>query len=717
MSQELGSVMSHRPSLPLSEGGGQGNLQMLRRLLSRRKYLILAIVAGIVAATWIGLGFITPLYTSTATLLIDPQNNNPLQPQVTGPVDLTDVQDEIEVLRSTSLLTRVADTLDLYHDPEFNPTLPHSGDKAEISGARVTDMGKAIVINHVLDAINVQMRGRSRVLAVGATSEDPMKAVRIATQLLDQYTRDDIATKLNGVRDARERLGKQVDELRDKADQAQKTMLAFRDAHPQVDDREVNATTQQLNEVATQLANAQGQRADRDARLRQAGGSTGAPQASGSAGDVMSSPLIQNLRLQQADYQRQKAQLSSRYGPLHPKIKEIDAQVAGLQQRIDEEIGRISASLKNEADVAAGREHSLAATRDALLKNSEQAGLTTTQYANLQHDAETARTVYEAQLGRYKEVQVQESAISPTARVLSTPTLPDSPVFPRKGRVLAVAFAFSLLLAFAVVYMIEGMDDRFQSPEQVESEIGLPCSAVIPSVSRGWQRRRAEDVVLEQANSPYHDLMQGLLADIGLLDSEIGPQTVLITSSVKNEGKTATAISLGRLAMSLEAAGRVILIDCDLRRPGDYAMADLSNAATLHDYLTGKAEIEQLIAHETKSGLDVIVAGGPAINVPNLIGSVRMRRLLAELRKTYPIILLDAPSVVGHIETRLLLQRATQSVFLIEWAETPREVVVTALRPFAEGHSQVSLALSKANLSRMAKYSAVAQAQQDALNG
>lgn len=708
--------MSPRPSLPLAEGGGQGNLQMLRRLLSRRKYLILSIVVGIVVATWIALNFITPLYTSTATLLIDPQNNNPLQTRLSGPVDLTDVQDEIEVLRSTSLLTKVADTLDLYHDPEFNPTLPHSSDKAEIAGARVTDMGKAIVINHVLDAINVQMRGRSRVLAVGATSEDPMKAVKIATQLLEQYTRDDIATKLNGVRDARERLGKQVDELREKADQAQNAMFTFRDAHPQVDDREVNATTQQLNEVATQLANAQGQRADRDARLRQAGGGgAGIARATGSDGDVMSSQLIQNLRLQQAEYQRQKAQLSSRYGPLHPKIKEIDAQVADLQHKIDEEIGRIGASLKDEADVAAERERSLAATRDTLLKNSERAGLTTTQYANLQHDAETARTVYEAQLGRYKEVQVQESAISPTARLLSTPTLPDSPVFPRKGRVLAVAFAFGLLLAFAVVYMIEGMDDRFQSPEQVESEVGLPCSAVIPSVSRGWQRRRVEDVVLEQVNSPYHDLMQGLLADLGLLDDGAGPETVLVTSSVKNEGKTATAISLGRLAMSLDGASRVLLIDCDLRRSGDYTMSNLSVAATLHDYLTGKAEIDQIIAHEDKSGLDVIVAGGPAINVPNLIGSARMRRLIAELRKTYPVILLDGPGVVGHIETRLLLQLATQSVFLIEWAETPREVVVTALRPFAEGHSQVSLVLSKANLSRMAKYSAVAQAQQDAL--
>src|ERR1700761_5695712 len=109
MSTDLGSVMSPRPSLPLAEGGGQGNLQMLRRLLARRKYLILSIVVGIVVATWIGLGFITPLYTSTATLLIDPQNNNPLQTQASGPVDLTDVQDEIEVLRSTSLLTRVAD--------------------------------------------------------------------------------------------------------------------------------------------------------------------------------------------------------------------------------------------------------------------------------------------------------------------------------------------------------------------------------------------------------------------------------------------------------------------------------------------------------------------------------------------------------------------------------------------------------------------------------
>ena len=151
-----------------------------------------------------------------------------------------------------------------------------------------------------------------------------------------------------------------------------------------------------------------------------------------------------------------------------------------------------------------------------------------------------------------------------------------------------------------------------------------------------------------------------------------GCKKILITSAMPGEGKTTTAINLGKVfAMNGE---KVLLVDCDLRLSTTSAKLSICNTPGLSDVLVGMRELSEVIQH-MEDGLDVLTAGNIPPNPSELLGSESMQILMALLENSYKYIILDAPPIAAVTDATVISSLASGTVIVVRSGVADRDTV------------------------------------------
>lgn len=154
-------------------------------------------------------------------------------------------------------------------------------------------------------------------------------------------------------------------------------------------------------------------------------------------------------------------------------------------------------------------------------------------------------------------------------------------------------------------------------------------------------------------------------------------KVVVVTSALQSEGKSTTAINLAiSYAMTDQ---KVLIIDCDMRRPKLARLLQLGNKVGMSNLLLDPGLLDQAIIHTDKSGLDVILAGSIPPNPSELLGSSRMQTLLEELRSRYDYIFIDSPPVNMVTDALVVAPNSDGVVFLVRANQSERGAVTRAL--------------------------------------
>ena len=217
----------------------------------------------------------------------------------------------------------------------------------------------AQVVDSVIKGFAVTPVSRSYVIKISFRSEDPRRAAMIANGMADQYIFDQLEAKFEATRRATTWLNDRLGELRKKVRDSEKAVEFFRNKKGLVRGKGTSITTQQLSELNTQLILATSDRAEAEARFLQAKQLLTSKDGVESAAEVLSSPLIQNLKEEEAKVLRRASELSTRYGERHPKMINSRAELRDIEQKIGLEVSRIAKNLENEVSVAHARERSL----------------------------------------------------------------------------------------------------------------------------------------------------------------------------------------------------------------------------------------------------------------------------------------------------------------------------------------------------------------------
>ena len=152
----------------------------------------------------------------------------------------------------------------------------------------------------------------------------------------------------------------------------------------------------------------------------------------------------------------------------------------------------------------------------------------------------------------------------------------------------------------------------------------------------------------------------------------------MVTSSTPKEGKTTFSSSFA--VMAAKSGSKVLIIDCDMRRP---SIAKALNHDTKHDLcdlLTGSSTLQQVLNHDKKLGIDYITSHPNTPNSQELLGSNSMKSFLEKMRSKYDLIVLDTPPIMAVSDCLVLSKIADTTVFVVRWDKTPRQLVKESLK-------------------------------------
>jgi uncharacterized protein involved in exopolysaccharide biosynthesis len=405
--------------------------------LWRYKWLLLSVVALTVGPTWIALQQTTPRYTATALMLIEPPEKNvvDLEAVVKGlDTDSETVHGELLVLRSRGLAEKAVAELDLQNSvrldapakpasffSHLNPVnyLPEASqeDLAKMwDEAKISILGQQspvalpeeeqskrreeAIVSKFLGGVSVKSVVGTRAVEISFTSEDPKFAARAANTLVDVYVHNTLDVKFAGTKEATAWLNDRLAELREKVAQSEEAVERLRQGEALVEGRGAQLSAAQISAINEQLIIAQAETARLRAQLRQMEKVRKSQNGTGSTSEVLSSPLIQDLKLKQFVLEQKAAELSNKYGDKHPKMINIRAEIANIESNFDKEIDKIAASVRSEVSVAQAREASLRANLERLTNEVGTMSEAEMKLRAAEREAKANRLLFETFLSR-----------------------------------------------------------------------------------------------------------------------------------------------------------------------------------------------------------------------------------------------------------------------------------------------------------------------------
>ncbi len=690
------------------------DLRHMLMTLWRRKSVIISTVF-LVTCFAVLLAFqLTPKYTASTKVMIDTRTNQTVDMEsvLSGlSSDDATVLSEIEILRSRSLMARVVKNLGLQDDPEFNATLREEGyfssllkpanwlpeawlawlssvfvpaPVVELSPEEIKDQVSVRVVDNVIKEFAITPVRRSYVINIIFTSEDPRKAMEVANSLADHYIVDQLEAKFEATRRATAWLNDRIGDIRSKVRDSEQAVELFRSAKGLAQGNDSSVISQQLSELNTQLILAKSDRAEAEARLRQAKELLNSSDGVESATEVLTSNLIQALKEEESKVLRKASELSTRYGERHPEIINVRAELEDIKKKIFLEISRIAKSLENEVAVVRARERSLQDGLSKLESATSGQGRDEIQLRELEREAKANRLLYESFLGRFKETSQQDDLQQADARIISRAEVPAESSFPKKRLIVMIAMVGSAFLGILLVFVLERLDNGFRTAEQIENLTGIPSLGMIPAARGAANKTQVDRYVIYKPTSSISESIRSIRTSIMLSDIDHPPKVIAVTSTVPSEGKTMLALNLARASAS--AGQRTLFIDGDLRRPRMHKSMGIPNAKSLIELLSGELKLNDVCRLEKETGLLVIPAKVIHANPLDVLNSKAMHTFIANMREEFDQVYIDSPPVLAVSDIKVIGQYCDKILYNIKWDDTPREAVIAGLKQVVDAH-------------------------------
>ncbi|UWU77963.1 Wzz/FepE/Etk N-terminal domain-containing protein [Bradyrhizobium huanghuaihaiense] len=451
-----------RPEAPQQRPQAGFSALELVNLLWRRKIAIAAAaLLGATLAVTVGKS-LTPRYTATAQLYVDPRElqlvDRELTPRAQDVSGMSMVvESQARLITSNSVLLQVIQQAGLDKDPEFGggdgkslmssllgliglqPRAPSAAETKEVQLAALEALNRHITIRKT---------EKSFIVDIEVWSTDPAKAAMLANTLTNAYLTESRNSQASAARRATSDLSSRLKELRERLRNAETALATYKAQNNFVGTQDALISDQQLSASNQRLSAARAATMDAQARLDQIEASRRTAADAGAIPEALQSPTIANLRAQYAEARKKYAEQAGELGPRHPALRQTEKQVEDLKRTISEEIDRFAQSAKNDLTRARDFEASLNRALEAQKRQSVQLSQAAVRLRELEREADASRDVYQSFLKRSRETEEQESLNTSAARVIGEATVPQRRSFPPAMSLFAmIGFIFGAIAA------------------------------------------------------------------------------------------------------------------------------------------------------------------------------------------------------------------------------------------------------------------------------
>ena len=667
---------------PRARGPSDADLDLsaLGSTLWRKKWTVLRPTILVAVATFLVVQVITPRYQSEARIFIESRDNIYLRPDVDkdiaqNPVDDEAVTSQVQIILSRDLAREVIKKLKLNEKPEFDPALNGVSPIKAVLG--LIGVGKdplnmtpeERVLNSYYDRLTVTPVDKSRVINIDFLSQDPELAAQVANAIADGYLMRQREAKEEQAKTAAQWLSGEIETMRQKVEQAEAKVEAFRaKSNLLVGNNNTTLSAQTLGDVNAQLAAARSQKADAEAKAKMIHDMLRSGQPIESS-DILNSELIRRLAEQRVTLRAQLAEQSATLLDNHPRIIELKAQIADLNNQIRAEAEIIARSFENDAQLAGARVDTLTASLDQLKSQAATTNGDDVQLRALERDAKSQRDLLESYLAKYREATSRNSLDSTPAdaRVISRATVSNVPAYPKKLPTVLIA-TFATLLT-----QLRPGHDQGNSRCPGRSRTGA---------HRTERRnvRRPGAAIGGVANEPPRPpaaagVPTGSIVSVAdnLRHAGTAGERLAVFGAVPGINTSQTAIKLARL---LADDSRVVLVGL---ASGDTAIRGISNepsAPGLAELACGAATFGNIITKDKFSPLHLIAAGHGPVDRVGVLAAPGVVTSFNALARAYDHLVVDAGEAAGA-EIERISEIAPNAVLI---TDMPSSAATTSAR-------------------------------------
>jgi len=718
-----------------SIGGDKSSSDQLviqQYLFTVRKYLRpIALFTAIVTclAAWYAYTA-TPVYRATATMLLENQEANlvsieELYGDDSESADYDDTQ--FQLLRSRALANRVIGRLNLWRNPELTDAAAEDGPPdgildrispsavidwirpAEPEGARTAQddiaprqlndattmtattegadaaqlklaLHEEQVISAFLARLKVSPVRNTKLVNISYASADPVLATLVANTVGEEFIQNFLDAKFALTTTASSWLTERLGDLKGDLDEAQKRLITFQRDNDLVD---IQGSVGRLNEQqllldTAELAQARSRLSEARDLYDDVRAARGDPEALAAIPAIQADALVQRTSTELGGVQRQLDELFNRYGERHPLVLDRNSELASLAVTLERHVERAADTIAKDFQLAQQRVTAINAKLSSGRSEIQLIGDKRFELDALQQEVETKRDVYSQYFNRMTEAASKDGLETANALISDRARIPIEPFKPKREMIVAAGFLGSLLIAVLIAFLREALDDTVKGTHDVESKLGMGLLGVLPVVKSGLMKRNTSLPLspgkIQDRNGTFAESVNTIRTALTLNDQNSPRKVIVITSSVRGEGKSTSAMNI---AYSLGQLERVLLVDCDMRRPSIARAVGLrKNSKGLSDLIANTATAQECINRGKMGGHVDILPCGPIPNQPlELLSSRRFARIIQEVGQYYDRIVIDTAPTQAVSDALILSRLADSVVYVVKSHKTSISLV------------------------------------------
>ncbi len=634
-----------------SDRPSRSNQDQLLPIFWRQRWVIALVTVLCIGAGLAYLMLATPIYTSTARVLIRPAASRANADSFNDASNANYLYTEAELIQSVSVLSLAAQA------PEVDRVVADQPDK----------------IQYLQKYLSVEPGKRSAGVTVSFSSPNAQDAANIANAIVAAYQKYQITPSKSQSNEI-ERLQQELKTIEGQIADTNKSMQALVDEFGALDPSNPNNSPAELKvreldrqildaHQKTNLANLNANAAKELIESLKLKGvdTTGADINLLGGGPEFEAQLTREINT----LEEQIRTASRQYLPSHPAMR-------GMEDRLNRLKLTLAKLTLNKYDLAQANERDLKEARDTAREEARKVNAAAAKYALRQttlHDLETQRQqkqtryngILEARdLGMYN-IDVYEAA----KRELK-------PSHPSKKTTLPVALVLGLILGGGLGFLRDWTDDRYRTVEEIKESMAMPLLGTVPQMPEGLPAALAGQQSMLEPASAVAEACRTIRTAIYFGAPKDRCRTVLVTSPASSDGKSTIA---SNLAITMAQAGkRVLLVDADLRLPTQHAIFGVRHEHGLSDVLEGKATLDQGVQPTAVSGLEVLPCGPKPSNPSEMLNSPMFNELLEVLSERYDQVVIDSPPVMGIADARIIGAACDVTVLVLRAEKSTRRV-------------------------------------------
>lgn len=621
----------------------------------------------------------TPVYQASATLLIEAQAEQVIDVEQVVDTSLSgrgdaELDNHLRQMQSRTFLSSVVRSFDQRMQQQIvRAYLPESPDEPA--------PGIGVVLSE-----NTSFSRDGQVFTVTTRHRDPEMAQLIANRFVAQYINNILTRTGVGNQAALTFLEEQAEALRAKIATAEKALTDYRRRLNLVSlEESQNIIVQRLTAINNQLTNTRMQQMSLSASLEQVADLQAQEGDLTEISVIAQYGAIPDILARKKAIEAEHAELDLRYLERHPRMIEVTNRLEQVGQQLNKEVERAVRDLENRKATVdrhmAHLETELAKAEENALRLDQQS----IEYNVLRRQLESDRQTFEQIIDRLNETSLSARLNTTNLRILDEAVRPSFPVEPNPTRTAAVAILLFGLLFAGVPMAIEALDSRVKSGYDAEVFVGKPLLSDIPNIKGLRTGEVSANVVVEDSDEVVAESFRSAYSSLQMSSAVEYPKSILITSTRPSEGKS--FISLNMAATMAKHGLRVLVMDCDFRRPTLHKLLELRNdhgtlrwfdavAARQVDYRDLDLSKDSLLqVHEVAEGLHFLRSGGSTKRTTELIDSDAFDHLLKEVQRKYDVVLLDTPPISVFTDSLFLSERVDEVIYVCRYNLVSRHKV------------------------------------------